>query len=139
MNYYNKYLEAQKENYFIALQEIKNGKKETHWMWYVFPQIKGLGFSKMSVHYGIKDLNEAEAYFKHPILGERLVKISNELLKINHDDIDKVFYYPDNLKLHSCMTLFCKITGPDSVFDYVLGKFFNGEFDKKTLEIIETE
>lgn len=139
MDKLNRFLQAQENTYKIALREIKNGKKESHWMWYIFPQIKGLGFSEMSNFYGITDIREAREYLKHPILGKRLIEISGELLKIKHDDIDKVFYYPDNLKLHSCMTLFYEVAGPDSVFDFVLGKYFNGELDKLTLDIIKAE
>lgn len=123
----------------MALQEIKNSKKETHWMWYIFPQLKGLGVSDFAEYYGLKDIKEAKEFLEHSILGERLVIITHELLNITHNNIDYILNYPDNLKLHSCMTLFYTIAGPDSVFDYVLGKYFNGNLDQMTLNILKSE
>lgn len=136
MNDLNRFLEAQNNTYKIALQEIKNGKKETHWMWYIFPQLKGLGLSHISEYYGIKDIKEAKEYWGHPILGKRLSEITEELLKIEHDDIKEIFYYPDNLKLHSCMTLFYLASNKHNIFKSVLNKFFDGKIDINSKIII---
>lgn len=132
----DKFINAQKADYENALFEIKNGRKQSHWMWYIFPQIKGLGFSETSKFFGINDLNEAEEFLKHPILGSRLVAICNELLKLKTSNANAVFGTPDDLKLRSSMTLFSLAKGADPIFQSVLDKFFNGTKDNKTLEII---
>ena len=106
MIYLNKYLEAQKDTFELALSEIKNGKKESHWMWYVFPQIQGLGESEISKFYSLNTIDEAKGYLAHPILGARLIEISTVLLNSNETDSYEIFGYSDNLKLKSCMTLF---------------------------------
>ncbi len=105
-------------------------------MWYIFPQIQGLGFSEISKHYAIKDLAEAEAYLKHPVLGSRLIRICTELLGLEDSDANKVFGSPDDLKLKSSMTLFASLPNADAVFQSVLAKFFNGMRDNKTLQLI---
>lgn len=130
-----RFVQAQNDVYFRALNEIKSGKKRTHWMWYIFPQIKGLGLSMTSVFYSIKDAGEAKEYLAHPLLGSRLREISNELLELGTDDPAEVFGSIDGLKLRSCMTLF-DVVEPESVFDKVLAKFFDGRRDEKTLEIL---
>ena len=135
-NNLQRFIAAQEKSYNKALSEIKNGRKHSHWMWYVFPQIQGLGFSETSKFYAIKDISEAEAFLKHPVLGERLLRISNELLKIPSDNANQIFGSPDDLKLKSSMTLFAALN-TDPVFNLVLQKFFNGEKDSKTLEIIK--
>src|ERR1700744_74418 len=111
-----RFIDAQRNDYSIALAEIKNGRKRSHWMWYIFPQVQGLGFSSISKHYAIKDINEAEAYLAHPVLGKRLVEISNELLKLQTGDATSVFGSPDDIKLKSRMTLFAEIPGAETVF-----------------------
>jgi uncharacterized protein (DUF1810 family) len=105
-------------------------------MWYVFPQIAGLGFSETSRHYAIKDREEAEAYFKHPVLRARLIEISTELLNLEGSDAGKVFRSPDNKKLLSSMTLFSSLHNAAPVFRQVLEKFFQGSQDPKTLQIL---
>jgi len=135
-NSLTRFTEAQANNYADALAEIKNGKKRTHWMWYIFPQIQGLGNSEFARVYAIKDINEAEAYLDHPVLGKRLIEISTTLLQLQNNDAYSVFGSPDDMKLHSCMTLFSLTSNPNVVFEQVLQKFFNGVKDTKTLQII---
>lgn len=134
----NRFLNAQEKDFENALAEIKSGKKESHWMWYVFPQIKGLGFSQMSIYYSIQDIKEAKDYLDHPILGSRLKDITLEVLALKENNATRVFGIPDNLKLKSSMTLFASVdTSDDNIFVKVLQKFFNGEFDEKTIDLIK--
>ena len=129
-----RFIDAQKNVYPLALEEIKNGRKQSHWMWFIFPQIQGLGFSATSKLYAIKDNQEAEAFLKHPLLGSRLITISNELLKLNSNDAHTIFGSPDDMKLQSSMTLFSSLKNADPVFDLVLQKFFKGIKDRNTLQ-----
>ncbi len=131
-----RFIDAQQRDYAIALREIKNGRKQSHWMWYIFPQVQGLGFSSTSKYYAIKDLNEATAYLKHDVLGTRLIEICNELLTLKINDAHKIFGSPDDMKLKSSMTLFAALQNTNPVFQSVLDKFFNGNKDSRTLEII---
>ena len=131
----SRFIEAQENTYSDALSEIRNGRKRTHWMWFIFPQIKGLGNTQMSVKYSINDINEAIFYINHPILGNRLKEITGELLKIKDKSALDIFGSPDDKKLKSCMTLF-SIASQDSIFRQVLSQFFNSEKDGKTLDII---
>lgn len=130
-----RFVEAQKHSYDTALEEIKRGKKRNHWMWYIFPQMKGLGYSSTAQYYGIENRKEAEEYLAHPILGSRLLEISKELLKLESNDPRAVMGDPDNWKLKSCMTLF-EIVSNEPVFGQVLDKFFGGERDKITVEML---
>lgn len=133
-----RFIKAQDSSYEEALSEIKSGRKRSHWMWYIFPQFKGLGFSETSKYYSIKDINEAKRYLKHPILGERLKLITKELLVLNENNANKVFRSPDDLKLKSSMTLFAAINvSQENIFQAVLDKFFNGQTDNKTLTLIK--
>lgn len=134
-----RFIEAQEKDYPVALAEVKNGKKTSHWMWYIFPQIHGLGFSETSRFYAIKNINEAEEFLKHPVLGSRLIQICNELLELNTNNANKIFGSPDDLKFHSSVTLFSLLPNTHSVFQKLLDKFFNGKKDAKTLRIIEEE
>ena len=127
---------AQKRDYEKALQELRSGKKCTHWMWYIFPQLKGLGQSDMANHYGIKSIDEAKAYLADPVLRNRLVEISNVLLTLEENDPKVIFGSPNHMKLRSCMTLFSLVDPEEEVFRKVLDKFFNGEMDKKTLMLL---
>lgn len=129
-----RFIDAQKNVYPLALEEIKNGRKQSHWMWFIFPQIQGLGFSATSKLYAIKDIREAEAFLKHPLLGSRLITISNELLKLNSNDAHTIFGSPDDMKLQSSMTLFSSLKNAGPVFDLVLQKFFKGIKDRNTLQ-----
>ena len=135
----NRFIDAQKRDYPAALAEIKNGRKQSHWMWYIFPQIQGLGFSETSRVYSIKNMREAQAFLNDPFLGPRLLDISNELLKLKTNDAHRVFGSPDDVKLKSSMTLFSSLPDPNPVFQRVLNKFFNGMKDTKTLQIISEE
>jgi uncharacterized protein (DUF1810 family) len=134
-----RFLDAQKETFDEALQEIKEGKKRSHWMWYIFPQLKGLGFTDISKYYAIKDLREASEYLNHPILGSRLIMISSALLELTTRDAYKIFGLPDELKLKSSMTLFSLVDGADAVFQQVIDEFFGGEKDQKTLNLLSGE
>jgi uncharacterized protein (DUF1810 family) len=129
-----RFIDAQQGDYATALSEIKNGRKRSHWMWYIFPQVQGLGFSSTSKHYAIKDIDEARAYLAHPVLGKRLIEISSELLKLPANDANSIFGSPDDMKLRSSMTLFAEVPGADGVFQKVLDKFFNNEKDTLTLQ-----
>jgi len=135
----DRFVHAQRGNYEIALEEVKSGLKRSHWMWYVFPQIHGLGFSSTAQFYAIKDLQEAADYLAHPILGARLLQICELLIKQQSTSASKIFGYPDNLKLHSSMTLFAEIEGAHPIFEKVLEKFFRGEKDDKTLSILNNQ
>ena len=130
-----RFIDAQVD-YPTALAEIRSGKKRSHWMWYIFPQIAGLGSSTNSKFYSIKSMEEARAYIQHPILGARLLEISEALVQLNGNDASAIFGNPDDLKLKSSMTLFGALPGADTVFQSVLAKFFNGEKDSVTMEII---
>ncbi|GAA4021231.1 DUF1810 domain-containing protein [Hymenobacter glaciei] len=132
----DRFIEAQAGSYQSALSEMKNGRKRSHWMWYIFPQIQGLGLSETARFYAIQDLQEAEEYARHPVLGSRLVAISTALLGVKSNDANAVMGSPDDLKLKSSMTLFAAMPGADPVFQAVLEKFFNGAKDEKTLRII---
>lgn len=132
-----RFKEAQRRDFDTALSEIKNGRKQSHWMWYIFPQIHGLGFSSMSAYYAIKDLEEAEDFLNDLYLGGNLRKISEALLELDPDDPHRVFGSPDDLKLLSCMTLFEAVEGRGGVFTRVIEKYYKGRRDQKTVEILE--
>jgi uncharacterized protein (DUF1810 family) len=126
-------------HYAKAFTELGNGKKETHWMWYIFPQLKALGFSKKSKYYGMHDINEAKAFLSHSVFGKRLIDITNQLMLIEHNDISKVTNHIDNLKIKSCMTLFSLVDeSQDKPFNKVLDKFFSGESCINTLAILSS-
>jgi uncharacterized protein (DUF1810 family) len=131
-----RFIEAQERDYENALTEIKNGRKRSHWMWYIFPQIKGLGFSSTSQYYAISGLKEAEAYLRHPILGHRLISICDALLASEGNNATQIFGNPDDLKLRSSMTLFAAVPASDSVFQRVLDRFFQGKADQQTITIL---
>jgi uncharacterized protein (DUF1810 family) len=132
----NRFTEAQARDYQTALNEIQSGRKRSHWMWYIFPQVAGLGMTETSRYYGIKDVKEATAYLMHPELGVRLVKICEALLLLETDDPNAVFGSPDDLKLRSSMTLFDVVPATYPVFGRVLEKFYNGQRDPRTLQIL---
>ena len=133
-----RFISAQEHSYKIALSEIKNGKKLSHWIWYIFPQLKGLGRSYKSEYYGIENEDEAKIYLSHPILGARLLEITEALLNLKDNDPLKVMGSPDDMKLKSCMTLFANISEEGSIFQRVLEKYFGGKQDKKTLNILKS-
>nr|WP_298056418.1 DUF1810 domain-containing protein [uncultured Lachnoanaerobaculum sp.] len=132
----SRFTKAQEQDFKTAFKEIKNGRKMSHWMWYIFPQIQGLGKSSTSQYYGIKDLNEARAFINDPYLGENLKKISMALLELEENNAVAIFGKPDDIKLKSCMTLFSCISEDGSIFHKVLEKYFDGRQCKRTLSII---
>jgi len=134
-----RFVDAQEQDYATALAEIKNGRKRSHWMWYIFPQVSGLGFSETSRYYAISGREEAGRYLRHPVLGARLLEISRELFNLATDDTTAVFGSPDDLKLRSSMTLFSALPDADPVFQSVLDKYFEGIPDSKTLKILSPE
>ncbi|MGN6266950.1 MAG: DUF1810 domain-containing protein [Ginsengibacter sp.] len=134
-----RFIDAQRSDYETALSEIKRGRKQSHWMWYIFPQIQGLGFSATSKLYAIKNLKEAQAYLNHPLLGKRLKEITDALINLPSNNAHEIFGSPDDVKLKSSMTLFASLPGADPVFESALKKFFKGEKDAKTLSIIKDE
>lgn len=131
-----RFITAQEEDFETAFREIKNGRKQSHWMWYIFPQIAGLGFSSTSRFYAVKDITEAENYLAHPTLGKRIVEISEVLLTIKGKSANQIFGSPDDMKLKSSMTLFGALENTNPVFQKVLDKYFDGERDRRTLELI---
>ena len=134
-----RFKKAQKYDYEIALEEIRNGRKESHWMWYIFPQMKCLGKSSVAMYYAIQDMEEAKEYLEDNILRQRLEEISEALLELETDSAEEIFGWVDSLKLRSSMTLFAKALEEASVFQEVLEKFFEGKEDERTLEILEEE
>lgn len=134
----NRFLEAQERSYSDALQEIKRGKKETHWMWYIFPQLKDLGQSSTAKFYGIKNREEAEDYLRHPVLNDHLMEISKALLELESCNPQEIMGYPDYKKLQSSMTLFDEVSG-EEIFQQVLSKFYGGKKDEETLRLLKKE
>ena len=131
----DRFIKAQERDYNIALEEIKSGHKRSHWVWYIFPQIKGLGYSEMAQYYAIQDIEEAKAYVNNEYLYNNLIEICNELLKLKSNDIIDIMGYPDNLKLCSSMTLFHLVKPNENVFKQVLNKYFEGKQDSKTINL----
>lgn len=127
----DRFRSAHEGSYEIALQEIKAGRKQSHWMWYIFPQIQGLGHSTMAMYYEIQSKAEAIEYWNDPVLRSHMVEICQELLKLN-GSIDWIMGYPDNLKLRSCMTLFWLVS-EQAIFKTVLDKFYDGSLDTFTV------
>ena len=133
----SRFLKAQERDYATALSEIKSGRKRSHWMWYIFPQLAGLGLSETSKFYAIRDKNEAIAFLNHPLLGARLIEITTALLSLQQTNPTSIFGQPDDMKLRSCMTLFAAIdTAPHPVFQRVLDKYFDGKRDQATLQFL---
>jgi uncharacterized protein (DUF1810 family) len=133
----NRFLRAQEHDYARALAEIQNGRKRSHWMWYIFPQFEGLGFSSTSRQYAIKSLAEAEAYLRHPVLGPRLEECCQAAVEVDGQSAYAIFGSPDDLKLRSCVTLFGRVAPAGSIFERVLDKYFENAPDQKTLDLIE--
>jgi len=131
-----RFVKAHERFFNIALQEIHRGKKETHWMWFIFPQLKGFGHSEISNFYALRDLNEARIFLTHPVLGINLKKICNELLDIDNQPASDIFGYPDVLKFHSSLTLFSLAAQGETLFSQLLDKYFNAELDQKTLVLL---
>ena len=132
-----RFLDAQSNSYEQALSEIKSGRKRSHWMWFIFPQLQGLGYSETARFYAIKDLQEARLYLQHPVLGPRLIEISKALLALEGKTANQILGNPDDLKLRSSMTLFASVPGADPVFQAVLDKYYRGGADEKTLQLLK--
>ncbi|RYF09025.1 MAG: DUF1810 domain-containing protein [Comamonadaceae bacterium] len=132
----DRFLEAQEPVWPRVLAELKAGEKRSHWMWFVFPQMKGLGHSEMAARYAIQSRSEAMAYLGHPILGSRLREACNALLALQGLSVYEILGSPDDLKLRSSMTLFSEVSGPGDVFDAVLEKYFDGDKDARTLALL---
>jgi uncharacterized protein (DUF1810 family) len=133
----SRFVRAQEDDYAQALAEIRSGRKQSHWMWYIFPQFDGLGHSSMSKRYSIKSVAEAEAYLRHPTLGPRLVECCEAALQIEGRSAREIFGSPDDVKLRSCATLFAQVSPTGSVFDRLLHKYFRGDRDDTTLRLMD--
>jgi uncharacterized protein (DUF1810 family) len=133
----NRFVQSQEEVYPRALAEIKLGRKRSHWMWFIFPQIDGLGYSSTAKFYAIKSKEEATAYLNHPLLGGRLIECAGALMKVEGKSAAEIFGYPDDLKLRSSMTLFASVSEPGSIFSRVLDKFYGSQPDAQTLALLE--
>lgn len=133
----NRFIDVQKEDYNQALKEIKNGRKLTHWMWYIFPQIKGLGESDTSMYYGIHGIDEAREYLKNEYLRNNLLEITQALLDLDSKSATDIFGYPDVYKLKSSTTLFHYADPSIKLFKEVIDKYYNKEFDIKTIDLIK--
>ena len=134
----DRFIKEQQRDYTTAYAELSQGRKRSHWSWWIIPQIVGLGMTATSHKYAIKSLDEAIAFLAHPYLGKNIREISKVLLGLESNDATAIMGYPDNLKLRSCMTLFAEADPNEEVFQKVLDKFFNGEKDERTLEILKT-
>jgi uncharacterized protein (DUF1810 family) len=135
----NRFVAAQEGRYAVALAEIAEGRKRSHWMWYIFPQIEGLGFSAMSRRFAIRSLDEARAYLRHPVLGPRLVACAEAVVAQAGRSVREIFGSPDDLKLKSCATLFARVAPPGSVFVRLLDGHFGGERDHRTLALLHED
>ena len=131
-----RFVQAQEADYEQALAEIRSGRKRSHWMWYIFPQLAGLGFSAMSTRYAIKTLAEARAYLSHPVLGPRLVTCAEAALGVEGRAASEIFGPIDEMKLRSCATLFARVSPAGSVFHRLLDRYFHGERDGETLRLL---
>ena len=132
-----RFVSAQEGIYPTALTELKAGQKSTHWMWFIFPQMTGLGASEKSRFYAIGSLAEAIAYLQHPLLGARLRECAQALFELRNRSAAEIFGFPDDAKLRSCMTLFAVAAGAESVFARVLARYFAGKSDERTLALLQ--
>jgi uncharacterized protein (DUF1810 family) len=132
----SRFLQAQEQDYAQALSEIRRGQKRSHWMWYIFPQFAGLGFSSTAQYYAIRSIEEAQAYLDHPVLGQRLLECAQAVIDIGGKSAREIFGLPDDLKLRSCATLFASVSLSGSVFEQLLEKYYQGERDDKTLALV---
>mgnify|MGYP003574904033 CR=1 FL=1 len=133
----DRFIKAQNEHFPQALAEIRSCKKRSHWMWFIFPQLDGLGSSSMARHYGIRDIEEAGQFLQHPLLGSNLLEITRALYDLSGKTAEEVFGYPDHLKLRSSMTLFAQIEESNAIFQQVLSKYFDGKPDPLTLQLLD--
>lgn len=131
-----RFVDAQRTAYDVACRELEAGAKQSHWIWYIFPQMRGLGYSATSLRYGITSRAEAEAYLAHPVLGPRLVHATRLMLAIQAKSIAEIMPDPDDLKFHSSMTLFAAVAPSNSEFEQALDRYFEGEPDQQTLTLL---
>ena len=136
INALERFVKAQTNTYEVAMNEIKNGRKRTHWMWFIFPQLRGLGMSSISRYYGLENFDEAKAYLAHPVLSARLYELCGELLKHKDKTALEIFGDIDEMKLKSSMTLFALTSEDYTIFDQVLEQFFDGQMDELTIKTI---
>jgi len=132
----DRFIDAQQTVYEQALAEIRGGRKQSHWMWFVFPQFDGLGFSETSRRYAVKSLDEATAYLAHPVLGPRLLECAEAVLGLDGRSAADIFGSPDDMKLHSSATLFAHVSPDGSVFHRLLDKYFQGLPDETTISLV---
>ena len=135
----HRFVEAQQRTFMQAVSELEDGHKTSHWMWFVFPQLRGLGRSPMATRYGIESLDEAHAYLAHPLLGPRLKECVRLALRIDGRSITEIFGSPDHMKFRSCMTLFDRAAPDETLFAQALQKYFGGTPDARTLELLRQE
>jgi len=133
----DRFVRAQAQVYDDALDQILDGRKTSHWMWFVFPQLAGLGRSEIAQRYAIRGLEEARAYLAHPLLGERLRECTQALLRVEGRSAHEIFGSPDDMKLHSSLTLFSLVAEPGSVFERALARYFEGVRDQATLRLLQ--
>ena len=131
-----RFLDAQKGIYERVLEELRRGQKSSHWMWFIFPQVRGLGHTETSIFFAISGLPEAKAYLAHPVLGARLIECCELLLKVESKSASQIFGFPDDLKLKSSMTLFAQADNQGTLFKDVLAQYFEGKPDRRTLELL---
>lgn len=132
----DRFVKAQQDVYSTALAELRRGEKRTHWMWYIFPQLAGLGKSSTAVHFAILGLAEAEAYLLHPVLGPRLLECANAVLAVPERSAREIMGVPDDMKLRSCATLFARVSPPGSVFERILDRYYDGDADMQTVALL---
>jgi uncharacterized protein (DUF1810 family) len=132
----HRFQDAQERVYDTVLAELRAGRKSSHWIWFIFPQIAGLGHSAMAQQFAIGSLDEAKAYLQHPVLGQRLRECTQLVLNVEGRSAEEIFSYPDNLKFRSCMTLFSTATTDNTIFKSALLRYFDGKPDQKTLDIL---
>jgi uncharacterized protein (DUF1810 family) len=132
----DRFVQAQADDYERALAEIAAGRKLSHWMWYIFPQLVGLGTSHLANRYAVRSLDEARAYLAHPLLGPRLTACAEAAVSVEGKTANDIFGFPDDLKLRSSATLFALVSPPGSAFERVLAKFYRGQWDERTLELL---
>lgn len=134
-----RFVDAQEIVFDSVIEELKNGRKVSHWMWFIFPQIKGLGYSEMAQYYAIKNLDEAEKYLEHPVLGKRLVECTSFVMATQNKSITEIFGTPDDAKFFSCMTLFSNVKNSNDLYKQVLDIFFDQKSDTATIDIIRSK
>jgi uncharacterized protein (DUF1810 family) len=131
-----RFVDAQASSYDQVCQELRAGHKQSHWIWFIFPQMRGLGHSELAHHFGIASRQEAEAYLAHPVLGARLRECTGLVNEVVGRTVDQIFGYPDNLKFHSSISLFASVAPEEPVFQQALQKYFGGELDPNTVALL---